>query len=170
MLRAIGRVIEPVHRDSGFLVTFNGTAHDLPVLRRRAAANWLFDEGLALWSDDPAGRHIDLFREPGGSGTGGASLQDECAALMIGLHRGPARGRSLAGMALRKAQTDVVATFILLLHELSLQARSDTDLRSGVSHLAGHLRQDWPEEEHLSAFRTMPIFRAVELTRSGLAV
>lgn len=151
----IGRLLDQVHAKAGHLVTYNGTAHDLPVLRRRAAAHWLFEHrGLTVWSGAAAGRHIDLMADGAQPGERWPSLVEACAGLGLALEPEEVHPRfTPAPLAVRKAQSDVVGTFLLLLHRLSLENGSLDDVARGWTSLADMLLADHGNRSHLAGFR-----------------
>lgn len=114
ILAAIDAALQPAPR----LVTYNGLRHDLPVLRRRIMRLRRYELAAALGAADLP--HLDLYafpRVPPGGHHG--SLQDRCAGLGIDSKtyldgNGDTRSRSAL-----KSEVDVVATFVLLLHELA---------------------------------------------------
>ncbi len=153
MLLAISVKLQGLHDATGTLITFNGLAHDLPALRRRLLANWAFDlNGLAR-ADEL--NHLDLMQ----SGAGGAygkwsNLRDSCAGLGIPLNHliGPRNADPLAA-SIRKSQTDVVGTLLLLLHEIALARRSAQPLAAGWRALSDYLGQSPGKTPHLEQFR-----------------
>lgn len=161
MLVAISKKLECLQAAAGTLITFNGLAHDLPALRRRAIANWAFElDGLARADET---NHIDLMR----SGAGGAhgkwsNLRDSCAGLGIPLNHliGPRHADPLAA-SIRKSQTDVVGTLLLLLHEIALARRHARPLAAGWRALSDHLGQTGVKAPHLEQFR-MPALLGVD--------
>lgn len=109
--------IDEILARSPTIVTYYGLVHDLPVLRRRIMRYRRYDLANGL----RAARlpHIDLYAfPPSPAGSVHGSLQDRCAALGID-SRTYADGSDDLSHAARKSQTDVIATFILLLHELA---------------------------------------------------
>lgn len=160
MLVAISDKLQGLYTDAGTLITFNGLAHDLPALRRRLLANWAFDlEGLVRADELD---HIDLMR----SGAGGAhgkwsNLRDSCAGLGIPLNHliGPRSADPLAS-SIRKSQTDVVGTLLLLLHEVALARRHAKPLAAGWRALSDHLGRAGGKAPHLEQFR-MPALLGV---------
>jgi len=71
------------------LVTWNG-GHDLRLLRHRACSRWMFGaRGIAGWSGDPVGRHVDVMEEvAGGDRRGRWALADFCAGLGFAIRAG----------------------------------------------------------------------------------
>lgn len=155
----IGSLLEELSATTGRLITYNGTAHDLPLLRRRAAALWLFDvPGLSAWLSSCTSRHLDLMIDGSqASGESWVSLSDACAALSIALEPDAVHPTiEPLPRAVRKAQSDVVATFLLLLHRLSLESGQIDDVARGWVALADMLRADHGHQAHLATFRTGP--------------
>lgn len=143
----------------GLLVTYNGISHDCAVLRRRAAAHWLF--GLpGLDRLDELG-HRDLLREHArGRGSAFPSLRDACAGYGIPTdHRLQNHNRPIPA-EIRKSQVDCVATFLLTLYELALERGCETPLVQGWTALARFLGQPEHRAPHLDQFRYHPMLAA----------
>ena len=107
-------VLAPIAGGGGVAVTFNGRAHDFPVVARRACAHWLFDAGrYDCWRGRE--RHLDLMVDGAGASPGRwPSLVDACAAL--GVDAAPPRARPSGASSIGpagKCQIDVVATYVL---------------------------------------------------------
>lgn len=132
-VEVLGRLEQTLtNRGDALLVTYNGLAFDLPVVRRRAIRHLLFDHH-ALNGRSPM-PHFDLIyeRSPRGS-RAFASLAERCAVYSISCD--PLYSAETPLMRLtrteRKCQVDVAATFFLFLHELA-SARGCADwLASG---------------------------------------
>lgn len=141
------------HQDS-LLVTYNGGAYDLPVLRRRAIRLMRFD--LPILNSRVAIAHLDLIREtrwlpPQAS----ASLVDRCAAYSISCDHSLAAAQlpQLSRLE-RKCQVDVIATYFLFLHELA-SARGDLEwLDSGWNASDAVITQRRVSSPHLEQFLT----------------
>ncbi len=138
------------HARGSTLVTFNG-GHDLSVLRRRAGRHWLFDRfGCGRWREAGEG-HLDLMLANRYGGGRFASLVDVCAgfgfdgwppAPLLKRHGPPSGGD--------KCVLDVVATAVLLFHELSYRDGSPMPLARGWSALATALRPGLADRPHLA--------------------
>lgn len=83
MLRIIEANMPYPDNDDEDLVTFNGAAHDLPILRQRALALGLFDiPRIAGWNQGEAERrHQDVMRYLSAGGATKAALVDVAAGL-----------------------------------------------------------------------------------------
>lgn len=151
MLAAISADVAALRDAGGLLVSYNGLAHDVEVIRRRIHANWAFHlEGIAALDDV---NHLDMMRG-GGSRGPLISLRDACAALGISVD--PLKvpiGRDAAPATVRKGQVDVAGTFLLLLHELAGARRSTAPLAAGWQALSDHLGQPGVRAPHLEQFR-----------------
>jgi hypothetical protein len=156
LLEAIGRDLDWLAQDAGLLATYAGRQHDLGIIRRRALANWRFDLRPIAGLHDV--RHIDLMVdvEPGRPSPW-SSLRDSCAALGIATdHMLTSRTGRPISRRVRKGQVDVVATFLLLLHEVALARGSAAALLSGWTALARHLARPEVRAPHLEQFRHHP--------------
>lgn len=132
------------------LITYNGRRHDIPVIRRRVMRFKRFD--LQFASQASLIPHIDLYDFPrvavGGSH---GSLQDRCAALGIDSKTYDEDDDDMRSRMVLKGETDVVATFVLLIHELAAFRADSRVWGAGVRALEqaqggalarmGHLKQ-----------------------------
>jgi len=137
--------------DDGTCVTFNGRSHDFAVLRRRAARFWMFEcAGI-----DAAARlrHADLMRVmTRGWRDEWPSLAAACAGLTIPANHLPEDTLRRWSIKERKAQTDVLSTFLLLLYELAMRRRDIATLGLGWSALADFLKSFDRRAPHLQQF------------------
>ena len=136
----------------GTIITFNGSAYDLPIIRRRAIRHLLFDLfGLHNLTNV---RHIDLLTEMGnGSQKACGSLSDRCAVYSIDCDPYHVAQRpERMTRAERKCQIDVAATFMLLLHELSSVHETPDILASGWDALEHMLAGKKGGGDHLMQF------------------
>lgn len=141
------------------LATYNGRAHDLAVLRRRAARHWMF--GLPGIEAATSMDHLDIMlRQRLGRHDGSASLRDACAALGISAFDPRTADKGPVPASVRKCQTDVVATFLLALYETAMDRGSPDPLVSGWSALSDHLSAMRPRLQHLEHFRDHALLRA----------
>ncbi|UAJ10635.1 hypothetical protein [Polymorphobacter megasporae] len=158
LLMRLDRVLTPVHDAGGGLLTFNGKAHDLPTIERRAARHWLFDIlVLPGWSGRQSPRHLDLMLPDPDDRVGRwPSLADACAGF--GLSTAVVRGPSarVVGDASAKSQVDVVATFLLHLYAASRDDRSPGPLLAGWTALSGYLAGPKVRAPHLVPFAEHP--------------
>lgn len=145
--------------DDGMLVTFNGFAHDLPMLLRRRLHHWLFSSSRmqALQWRGAAG-HQDMMLTLSDQGEQRwPTLIDACAGLAIPCNPAlRARGSARLDPFLVKGQTDVAATFLLYCLFGSLSATSPALLVNGWTALADHLLAVAPTQPHLTQFATAP--------------
>ena len=144
-----GRV-DGEHGRGTTLVTFNG-AHDMSVLRRRAGRHWLFDRfGCEEWRAMGEG-HLDLMLVNRYGGGRFASLVDVCAGFGFDAWPpGPLLKRHGPPSGGDKCVLDVVATAVLLFHELSYRDGSPMPLARGWTALAAALRPGLAERPHLA--------------------
>lgn len=152
LLTGVAEQVELLAAAGGTLVSYNGMRHDLPVLRRRAQANWAFNlGGIAAMADLP---HIDLIHPGSGGGRTPAALRDACAGLGITMNHliVPHEADPLAA-TVRKGQCDVTATFLLLLHEVALARRNARPLIAGWRALSERLERNDLRAPHLDQFR-----------------
>ena len=122
----------------GLLVTYNGVAHDAAVLRRRAAAHWMF--GMPGLGQLDSLTHRDLFRDHARDRRSPfPSLRDACAGYGIPCdHLLVSQSRTVP-LQIRKSQTDCVATFLLALYEIALERGCEAPLVRGWTALARFL-------------------------------
>lgn len=134
------------------LVTYNGVAHDLPTIRRRRITHWLFSlPGLAGLENMA---HRDLMRDRiRGIGAAWPSLRDVCSAWGIPtdhlLVHPAAEPRSIS---YRKSQVDVIATFLVLAHDLSAQRQESRTVSRAWLALSEYLRRPEVRQPHLTQF------------------
>lgn len=150
------------------LVTYNGLGFDLGVIRRRAARHWLFDLPLTGMLADAD--HLDLMvRHTRSRKDRLPSLRDACAGLGIPADPHLASPRSVElGAAARKAETDVVATYLLFLYEMAIKARAHGVLYEGwlaLERMVAERKRRGPEP-HLEQFLRHAHFRAMK-ARAG---
>lgn len=154
---------EALAEKNGAVVTFNGVAHDLSVIRRRAARYWMF--GLPGISAASELDHLDLMlRHRNFDGSPAPSMRQVCAGLGVSTVP-PTRNVGL-DPAVHKCQIDVVATFILSLYEMAIERGDQNVLVGGWTGLSGWLTDSQPRREHLEHFRSHPMLRAM-LRMSG---
>lgn len=142
---AIGRIV----RASGTLISFNGLAHDIPVLRRRAGRHLRFDLANLLTRQP---RHIDLML---GSTRADRSQWASLAhtAVGLGLPVGPlSRDETLLSFAAQKCEADVVTTFLVALFEISMRTASERPLLLGWAALADRIEFMGARGQHLANF------------------
>ncbi len=130
------------------LVTYNGTRHDLPVIRRRIMRHRRYKLDAALGAMHLP--HLDLLtfpRVPAGGDRG--SLQDRCAGLGIDAktYLDGLDGRSRMVL---KGEVDAVATFLLLIHELAALRIDGRVWAAGMRALEAAGRGEWAGKGHLS--------------------
>jgi hypothetical protein len=152
----------------GTLVTYNGVSHDAAVLRRRAAAHWMFGlPGLGRLDDVS---HRDLLREHmRGRRDGMPSLRDACAGYGIPTDHQLVERMGGPAASVRKSQVDCVSTFLLTLYELAIARGDEAPLVAGWIALADHLAQPGLRAPHLDQFRWHPQLEAAskELSRAA---
>lgn len=157
ILTGIEAVVAEVAAADGTLVTYNGIRHDLAVLRRRAARHWMFE--LEGWRCLQTMRHRDLMIENFGSPDATwPSLRDACAALAIPTnHCTTGASAATTGTQLRKCETDVASTFLLMLHALAMERGSIRPLREGWAALARYAGGPVRNLPHLAQFGRSPL-------------
>lgn len=153
MLRSIEAVLADVAVD-GVLVTFNGRAFDLPVLRMRQLRWWLFAAAaVPAIAADPA-RHVDVMLELSLDGAGRwPTLADACASVGFCL-AAPARAHvaDTPPVEVEKCERDVVATAILYFYVLAGRRADATPLLAGLPALGRFLRGPGCGGGHLHRF------------------
>jgi hypothetical protein len=157
LLQSIDQHLHRLRKHNGKIVTYNGVRHDLPMLRRRAARHLMFDGSWILPDEDVP--HYDLMlMAPGGRSGSWSKLRDTAAGLGIPVaHQLPTRGLGTPTAGVRKSQVDVVATFLILLHDLALRRGSDEPLRRGWRALSQFIRTMGPHGDHLAQYRRHPL-------------
>lgn len=149
LMSAAGR-IDDEHNRGSVLSTYNGS-YDLAALRRRAGRHWLFDRFQCPAWRMPGDRHLDLMLINSYGGGRYPSLVDACAGF--GFDAWPPvpllklKGPPIGG---DKCVLDVVATAVLLFHELSFREGSPIPLARGWSSLANALRPILIDRPHLA--------------------
>lgn len=157
----------PAPDAGGTLVTFNGTMHDLVVLRARALATWAFGvPGLAGWCAG-AGEHRDLMLALSDGGRARwPSLAAACGALGIPAKVLPPRRRREDVATMLGNQCDVVATYLLHLHLAAFEASDPSLLAARWVALADAL--GGPDAaEHLLPYADHPRLAAARRMLGG---
>lgn len=163
MLFDLDEALTAAQERGATLVSYNGLAHDLPTLRRRVIANWMFAlPGLAALSDMP---HVDIMRqETRGSRTAWPALADLCAGFGIPTDYLPVRAvENPPSIPHRKSQVDVVATFLVLAHNLSARREESRTVSRAWLALVEFLKRPDVRQPHLAQFVYHP---GVERARS----
>lgn len=152
ILMNLHRHLEQVVDDAGTIATFNGKAHDLPVLQNRSLRWWMCDADSIDQIEAGKARHIDLMLELSAYGRARwPSLADACASVGFSLE-GPVQiGRDTAiPRQTEKCELDVVGTCILLLYVLAHHSRSRKPLEQGLPALGRFLRSISSHRPHLA--------------------
>jgi hypothetical protein len=143
----------------GTLVTYNGVSHDAAVLRRRAAAHWMF--GLPGLGRLGRVTHHDLMRiHMRDRRDGLPSLRDACAGYGIPTDHQLVERIGGPPAAVRKSQVDCIATFLLALYELAITRGDEAPLVAGWLALAEFLATPGVRAPHLEQFRWHPLLAA----------
>lgn len=152
ILRALQRALATELGSGATLVTFNGVRHDLPTIRRRAAFHRMF--GLKAWDLLLTAPHRDLMTDGiSGPKAQWASLAQTCAGLGIPTdHAFAAAANATTDVARRKCETDVCATFVLLLYTLAMETGEPADLTGGWLALRKTIARDHDLRPHLTQF------------------
>lgn len=157
-------IIETVEREletAGELVTYNGAAHDLPILLARGLLAGVATLAIRRFATGtPPARHADLMRELKSHGAPPTSLRNLCAPLLIPVKQAPhARVDDLAaqgawGAIGRYCETDVVATWLAA---QLWRSTSDPEFgRQRWDELAAWITGEQPQLSHLLAFAEPP--------------
>jgi hypothetical protein len=128
------RFIDQILADYPTVVTYNGRRHDLPIIRRRIMRFKHF--GLENACNVHRLPHLDLYDfPPVAAGGHHGSLQDRCAALGADARTYIEADEDTLPRAVLKGETDVIATFVLLLHELAAWRANGSVWTQGVRAL-----------------------------------
>ena len=129
------------------IITYNGTAHDLRLLRLRQASLWMFSaRKLARWCTSPSGRHFDLMKVGFGGPSERWSLVDLCAGLGFPVREGHLKS-SIASMVSQDRWDvvaehnlmDVVGTFLAYGTWRSVETGNDQFAATAWTSIAGML-------------------------------
>ena len=164
LLQELVRHIRPNQTDrsqNARLVTYNGEAFDLPILRRRAMAHGLFDQPALLTARNLGS--FDVMRNlAGGRGARHPKLKEAAAALGIPATHQVQRGPRLQyDPRAAKCETDVCATFLLHAYELAAQCGDGEVIAKLWRALADHIGYDRMVPGHLAQFARHPRLRSM---------
>ena len=166
LLLAVDQAL-PDPNGNSLLATFNGRGWDLPMLRQRAMANWLFDVSrISAWNlagDD----HRDLMLTLSNDGAGRwQSLEAACASLAVPVKDLPPSAKRSSFSVILGNQCDVVATYLLHLHCRALELGAPQLLASGWIALCEAVVTDGKIPNHLAPYVDHP---RIEIARAVLA-
>jgi hypothetical protein len=141
------------------LVTFNGAAHDLPILRARAMSLWMFDlPRLRAW-DGERERHRDLIYAFGARGKR-PSLAEVGASIGTRVACRPREANSARCVEeadwtpiVHKCEADVAATFIAFAYDAAWRSGDDRLVASAWVALAEALAARGERAHHLHHLR-----------------
>lgn len=159
LLAAINTCLPDPAGEGARLVTYNGRAHDLVVLRQRAERLWLFNlDRLRGW-DFERDRHVDLIYHFGQHSQRRPSLADVAALLGTSI-RTLACSPNIAASArardwdpvVRRNQVDVAATFLAYGHVRAWQRGCARPAASAWASLADWARALKGRSSHLGDF------------------
>ncbi|QYE36304.1 hypothetical protein KZX46_10455 [Polymorphobacter sp. PAMC 29334] len=114
--------------------------------------------------------HFDvMLRQRADRRDGAPSLRDACAGF--GISAFDARGIAASSLPRKstKCQTDVVATFLLVLYEIAIERGSPDPLLAGWEGLSGFLGAMRPRLIHLEHIRVHPLLRDAQRDRNVAA-
>ncbi len=166
MLRMIEANMPRPDNDDEDLVTFNGAAHDLPILRQRALALGLFEiPKIAGWNQgNAARRHRDVMRYLSASGATKAALVDVAAGIGLSAKQAiqgtSAERLHSAGRhpeLLRACEQDSVATLLVHGHLEALEQNHARPLLELWKALIDWIQAPGYDREHLDVFFDHPI-------------
>lgn len=167
ILLALDAALAALSEQSPVLVSFNGIGHDLDVIVRRAAVHLMFAlPGLNAIADL---EHDDLMRTmTRGWRDRRGGLRQACAGFGIPTDHefSMPRGATIDRQA-RKSQVDVLATLILLLHEVSIRRRNPDALVNGWTAVESMLDAMPHRLPHLEQFRPSVRVKAFRDARDG---
>jgi hypothetical protein len=146
--------------DDGLLITFNGRAHDVPMLLRRRLHHWMFAPSpLTRFARDAGEHHEDIMQMLSDTGAQRwPALIDICAALGIPSdHKLRVRKSAHVDPFLAKGQTDVLATYVLYCVCAAENCGTPDLLARGWTALADHLLLNFANLPHLTQFATAPM-------------
>lgn len=172
MLRRLDVDLVREHARGSVLVTFNG-AHDLGLLRRRAARHWLFSGmDFERWPLGGGEGHLDLMRlDPIAESGRWPNLLDALAGYGIGAVCPRLTGSSrTVSPQVRKAEVDTFATALLLFHHLAMREKSIAPVVHGWAALSQWLARARPHEDHLRQFIRHPFARTAHEALTSASV
>lgn len=158
LLVQLGQILSATRREAAEedrvlrLATYNGDAFDLPILRRRAMANGIFDQVDLVdpvdWMPYDVARH--LARSPR---TGMPKLKEVAAAFGIPATHQVARGPVLQyDRRAAKCEVDVCATLLLHAYDLAAAARDGAIVKDVWRALADEIGYGRMVPGHLAQF------------------
>lgn len=155
--RGIVEVVERELGTSAELITFNGAAHDLPILLARGLLGGVAMPAIGRFATGTVmARHGDLMRELKVQGAPPTSLKHLCAPLQIPVKQSPHdRVASLAAQGnwaavARYCEADVIATWVAA---QLWRSTADPELgRQRWDDLAAWIAAEQPRLAHLTLF------------------
>ncbi len=145
--------------EQGQLITFNGRRHDVAFLRLQRRRLELFGPvALDHFAGREARQHIDMMEALSADGLRWPSLVDACAALAIP-HAPHADPASAVPAPIRKCESDVLATFLLYVHEAAAAAGDARVLSKGWEAVARWCARA-PLHAHRVVFAEAAVLRA----------
>lgn len=159
LLAAVDAALPDPNDETARLVTYNGKAHDIVLLRQRAQRLWLFDLPRLRGWDRAGERHVDLIYHFGQYSKRRPSLADVAALLgtsirTVGCSSNVAaseRSRSREGI-IRRNQVDVAATFLAYSHVRAWERSCVRPAMSAWVSLADWARALPERSSHLADF------------------
>ncbi len=157
ILSAVDAALVAHRARGGILISYNGTSHDLPLLRARQV-RWrqCNREGIRSYLEDQA-RHVDVMLSFTRGGVSFGTLADACASVGLALF-GPVqmdRDRELSPQQV-KAELDVIGTAITFFHVLGDRIGSNEVIGEGLESLGSFLRAGGRSTSHLQHLATNP--------------
>lgn len=164
MLENLHAMVEDLSAADGTLVTYNGIAHDLPVIRQRQLRWWQCDRPALLDYMEGHRLHVDVMRSFVWSGPKFATLTDACASVGFALAGPPrlATHRVEAPYERQKSELDVIGAAIAFFYVAADRARSNQVLSEGLLSLLEFLQGIESVYPHLAHLTASPSFSSPE--------
>ncbi len=140
---------------NGWLMTYDGERHDIPVIRSRQVRWWRpHRSGLAQLARD---LHLDVGLWAAGRPGKVPALRDSCASIGISIQPIVKLGGDRTPVQSIKSELDVVGTAILGLYALADYRRSVAPLVTGLPSLGEHLKRLAIGRPHLEGLALNPV-------------
>lgn len=141
--------------EAGWLMTYDGERHDLPVIRSRQVRWWRpHRRGIMQLA---ANHHLDVGLWAAGRPGKVPALRDGCASVGVSIQPIVKVGGTPAPVEAAKSELDVSGTAILGLYALADLRRSVSPLINGLPSLGGHFKRFAEGRPHLEGLALNPV-------------